>query len=397
MIFISCHTDDDLYTGYARQLEQDFKTFGLSYHIESYMIRGSWFRNTHYKPIFIKKMLLKFKQPVVWIDADTRILKEPTLFSTLSCDMAAYYDKCLCSATMYFDYNNRVLKVIDEWIAACDKFQHKPDDTVFDTLKHDLKVTLLPESYCKAYRIRSVDTEEPVLLSQHAHIRAKLKMNAVRITADGNYVLLRQNAEAIKYLNRVADRLDERTWKPKSKDIIIYKDTITGPVNIVGRGKSLDRLKEEHLQNLPTFWINDSCYLFPKYRQSFCVVQDSGVLKTKVPCTVFCSQDTYLEYSALTDHILTCPWRELTAITALRIAKMMGASKARLLAFDACVGEGLGYSNQVTQFRLPSSRFLNHCDRIRDSKVLEFEYVSIPTSENTLPESVGTDSYNHSL
>ncbi|GAH16855.1 unnamed protein product, partial [marine sediment metagenome] len=59
------------------------KDWNLDYDIKMIKDLGNWHANTHYKAQFIREMLLKHKQPLVFTDADSTIEQDPVLFSKL--------------------------------------------------------------------------------------------------------------------------------------------------------------------------------------------------------------------------------------------------------------------------------------------------------------------------
>lgn len=93
------------------------------YHIEYFVYGvdnlGNWAINTRYKAKFIKEKLEEFKCPLVFIDADAEVKQYPKLFDTLDCDIAVHYresHKTILSGTIYIDYNEKTIKLLDEWI-----------------------------------------------------------------------------------------------------------------------------------------------------------------------------------------------------------------------------------------------------------------------------------------
>ena len=136
--------------------------FGLPYDIEYIENKGSWINNVQYKPIFLKNMLLKHKCPIVSLDADATIEKNPILFETLTdydmgfhyLDWRMWYNKSydkkeLLGGTMYVNYNDKVLKFLDKWIAEQSKkieYAQKVLQPLILT-NIDLKIYELPLAY----------------------------------------------------------------------------------------------------------------------------------------------------------------------------------------------------------------------------------------------------------
>lgn len=98
---------------------KDDYPFDLSYEIHGIDNLGSWHLNTRHKARFIKEMLSKHNCPVVFVDSDATVEKYPILFKDLKCDIAAHYresHKTILSGTLYLDSNERVHRMLDEWV-----------------------------------------------------------------------------------------------------------------------------------------------------------------------------------------------------------------------------------------------------------------------------------------
>ena len=164
MIYVSFVSKNTPYEQVANELLiPTLKKFNLPYDIDYMEHRGSWINNVQHKPIFLKNMLLKHKCPIVSLDADATIEKNPVLFETLTdYDMAFHYldwrmwyrknydKKELLGGTMYLNYNDKVLKFLDRWIIKqSEKIEYA--QKVLQPLilnNTDLKIYELPLTYC---------------------------------------------------------------------------------------------------------------------------------------------------------------------------------------------------------------------------------------------------------
>jgi hypothetical protein len=145
---------------------------------EVHFIQGleNWMKANHFKAVFIKEMLLKHKQPIVWLDADMEILQNPGLFDEIECDIAVNFfkDQQLCGGVMYFNYNPQTLALIDAWIA---QNQVNPDSWESENLNGLLKdpgfkhIVKLPREYCTFDLCE--DQANAVLWSRQASRRLK--------------------------------------------------------------------------------------------------------------------------------------------------------------------------------------------------------------------------------
>lgn len=184
VLFISCYTD--VYEEEAMGLIESLKEWNLPHKVEFLESMGSWNLNTKLKTTFIKKMLHEQEEPVVWLDADARVRKDPDLFKTLqdNTDFACHLrmKKELLSGTMYFNNNDKCKKILDEWIKVNEK---KPN--VFDqknlhevVRRHkDLRWTKLPHEYCLFDIIcRQENKKEKDAVIWHRQASRRLKMLA---------------------------------------------------------------------------------------------------------------------------------------------------------------------------------------------------------------------------
>lgn len=87
----------------------------------------TWQNACAYKSKFIKKQLKKLKSPVIWLDADAYVYKYPALFDYLNCDFSARFikdksffnEEKILSSTLFFNYTNKSMLLLDSWIEKC--------------------------------------------------------------------------------------------------------------------------------------------------------------------------------------------------------------------------------------------------------------------------------------
>lgn len=117
---ISFYTKDWLYKKHAMRLMADCRRLDLPFSIEERQSTGSYLKNTCIKPFFIREKLRELQSPVLWVDCDGSIIKEPSFFYGLDCDFAARKKPENCNrtwhvGTMWFNYNVNVMNFIDAW------------------------------------------------------------------------------------------------------------------------------------------------------------------------------------------------------------------------------------------------------------------------------------------
>ena len=163
MVFVSFYSKNSPYEQIIKEyLIPSLKKWELTYDIEGFEDKGSWMKNVQYKPQFIKNMLLKHQCPIVSLDADAVIEKNPFLFEKLKdYDYAChYYDwklwynkpgkKEMLGGTQYFNFNTKILNLIDEWIEEQKKnptWAQKVLEKLLETRK-EIKIYKLPIEYC---------------------------------------------------------------------------------------------------------------------------------------------------------------------------------------------------------------------------------------------------------
>jgi hypothetical protein len=130
-IFVSFFTEN--YREEADGLIGTLKQFNLEYEIRHIEDRGSWVENCAQKPRFISDtMLWHPDRPVVWVDADARIRREPKLFDELDCDVAFHlrHEVELLSGTLYFGTSKRALQLVEDWQRRCVENPDKLDQVM---------------------------------------------------------------------------------------------------------------------------------------------------------------------------------------------------------------------------------------------------------------------------
>lgn len=169
MIIVSYYTKNTPYeTVINKCLIPSLERFNLESDIQAIDDLGNWQNNTGYKSKLIRDMLLKHKQPVVFLDSDATIEQYPYLLYNIQDNIDIAYHHFLwkkhwrneidpnekhqlLSGTMYFAYNERVLKLINEWIIKVDENINVWEQKTLEDLvnsKTDLKIENLPAEYC---------------------------------------------------------------------------------------------------------------------------------------------------------------------------------------------------------------------------------------------------------
>ena len=168
MIYISYYTKETPYeTVINTHLLPSLKKGNLKYDIQGIQDLGNWNANTAYKAKFIREMLEKHKEDVVFLDADATIEKNPILFEQIpeKYDLAYFQmdwylhwrnekgrkKRELLSGTMMFRYNPKVIHLTHIYEQYCKKNPRMWEQKVLQTVlecPNTLKIYNLPATYC---------------------------------------------------------------------------------------------------------------------------------------------------------------------------------------------------------------------------------------------------------
>jgi len=167
------------YEEHAQRLRLSLDKLNIRYEIKVIDSLGSWQKNCIYKPEFIKEMLIKYNQPVIYVDADAIFHKYPGI--DLDCDFAVHYFRAtqLASGTMFFKNSAPAIKLLNAWI---EENRLHPDTLDQENLQRviakpcwrcGIKIDLLPASYCKIFDL-SPEVTDPVI--EHFQASRTLRM-----------------------------------------------------------------------------------------------------------------------------------------------------------------------------------------------------------------------------
>lgn len=185
MKFISFYTEN--YTQDAQLLKKSLENYGIdSSGIEYRESVGSWETNTQMKAEFILEKL-KENDSVVWTDADSYLVQNPSFFDTITTDVGVFFlpaelangfvpeehsilknvDKYLQSGTMYFKNNDKVIKLLETWIEINKRDSRQWDQWTLQVAleNSDVTITQLPPEYISVWFVDKVyPNRQPVIL-----------------------------------------------------------------------------------------------------------------------------------------------------------------------------------------------------------------------------------------
>lgn len=207
-MFVSHYTKGTGYEIEARELVKTLTRWGLEYDVEGDVSHGSWVANCNQKIHYIARMRRKHAgRRLVWLDADARVRKHPSLFEGLKCDFAAHFlnggrarigqrrtplaelwppdenqpwtQGELLAGTMYFAPSWQAERIIDQWIA---RTQDHPEEWDQENLQRALpkcqgaNIGTLPAEYCSIFN-HPARGAEPVIEQLQASRRLKQEIN----------------------------------------------------------------------------------------------------------------------------------------------------------------------------------------------------------------------------
>lgn len=118
MKVVGFYTKDPVYTPHAELLTKSLARFGIE--VDLLEIEPSdWLTITGLKPTMVLNALKKWQEPVLYLDIDSVVLEDvQPYFESLvgKADMAAYYRGGeLISSTVFFDYSDKTLALVEKW------------------------------------------------------------------------------------------------------------------------------------------------------------------------------------------------------------------------------------------------------------------------------------------
>ena len=167
--YISFYTVNTPYEEEIKVLEESLKKFELPYHFYAVESLGSWRANIHQKIKIIKNALDNFKHPIVFMDSDCVIKKNPILFNQISdeydlgigkVDFLRKYKyhslNTYITSVIYCPYKETTFKILDLWEEKDLDFSIPYDDISLEKVlneHHEFKLFILPDNYCQIFDV----------------------------------------------------------------------------------------------------------------------------------------------------------------------------------------------------------------------------------------------------
>jgi len=168
------------YQDYAKRLKKSLKALDIPFDIVKIEGRGNWYKNTQYKPTFLKQMLKKhYPESIVYLDCDAIVCRFPDYFDILDktgrIDIAVHildhskrrrgnHVPEMLSGTIFLKNTEITNQIVDEWISRCSVGGNLWDQHALARVLKNPKYRYaeLPEEYCMIYDYMS-DVKNPVI------------------------------------------------------------------------------------------------------------------------------------------------------------------------------------------------------------------------------------------
>ncbi len=175
-LLVSFFTEDTEYKNEAAKLSETCNAHKVSHEIYQSKDAGSWEKNTQHKAVVIRDALEKHKKPILWVDADARVMKHPDMLHTVNIDVMYHYIKEwneILAGTLYFDYNEKTIAFCKKWIEL-NSTNNNPDGINFQQLiiqDTTLSKGLFTKEYCSIFDNPHTRCDQPVIVHTQASRR----------------------------------------------------------------------------------------------------------------------------------------------------------------------------------------------------------------------------------
>jgi hypothetical protein len=178
-LIVCFHTTDPFYTDHAERMAKSAHLFGFQVELHAVDLKEHWDVITRYKATFLKEMLLKHNAPIIWMDADSRMVEYTPKFEEFASSDAevgicwSSWEE-LNTGVMALKPTQVVYSMLDAWI---DKNAHTPlrilEQRVLQNLYDagefpGLKVMPFSESFVKMYDCRRQENTHAIIMQLQA-------------------------------------------------------------------------------------------------------------------------------------------------------------------------------------------------------------------------------------
>ena len=148
------------YSDHAKRLSENCKSLNIPHDIRHLESKGNYRLNCLSKPKFIRELLLEKEKPFVWMDVDSVIHNELTIYDDKEkvCDVIFAYQSLTPAlhinnpkaSPIYLNYNQKILEFMNYWVERCEENSKNSKFKVFD---HEILLNEVLPVYMKTLRI----------------------------------------------------------------------------------------------------------------------------------------------------------------------------------------------------------------------------------------------------
>lgn len=199
MVVITFYTPE--YKQEAQELIKTCEMFDVKIKAYPKPSKGSWVHNCTMKAEVVLQALTEHECGVVWVDADARFKRVPSLFNKLSAyDFGCYWipnvwnqkrnmhmrpwgpdrgNEALAGGTMYFNNTPKSIELINDWRKQSENnptvWEQQSLQKVWDIHdKNGLKTFCFPQTYCRVFDAPWFEEQKPVVI-EHTQASRRLK------------------------------------------------------------------------------------------------------------------------------------------------------------------------------------------------------------------------------
>lgn len=172
---------NDYYSQLSRNLGMSCRKHEIPIVVKKADDKGSWVKNCAFKSYFLYDMLMTLKTDIVWLDADSTVMKFPDLFVTIKEDFAVRAEPgaktkrpvgrepislpenwpeaispCwFNSGTIYLKNNDKTKELCRRWLKLCTKNETDWDQWTLQQAWCDVQPSTfwLPREYCQIKKL----------------------------------------------------------------------------------------------------------------------------------------------------------------------------------------------------------------------------------------------------
>jgi hypothetical protein len=160
--FFSDIEDKTYYSEHGNRLRKECRNLGISCNIQQKESLGSYQLNCLSKPQFILDMMNEFKQPLIWMDVDSKLHKSLDIYDSFDSDVdmvIATSDgglRGMKASPIYFGNTEKAKKFVESWIQTTKDiqekemgiFDHEPLFSLIPMLAGDMNIKIVGPEYC---------------------------------------------------------------------------------------------------------------------------------------------------------------------------------------------------------------------------------------------------------